>query len=120
MLEGSGFACEVAHDAATARNLLGAARFDTMTLDEKWRFPHTRAERAGILSPLPIVVVSAKASEDRLALQVAGFAVSDWINKSIEPERLLAALRSVMPAHNELPRTLLVEDDEKIRHGSSC
>lgn len=120
MLEGGGFACEVAHDAAQAKTLLGSVRFDAMTLDLSMPgqggislVRELREQEA--TRQLPIVVVSARANEGRLELEGGSFAVSDWIGKPIEPERLLAALQgATRAARDALPTILHVEDDADI------
>lgn len=120
MLEGGGFACEVVHDAAQAKKLLHTTRFDAMTLDLSLPgqdgislVRELREQEA--TRQLPIVVVSARAREGQLELEGASFAVSDWISKPIEPDRLLAALQSATHASlDELPTILHVEDDADI------
>ncbi|MBZ0104529.1 MAG: PAS domain S-box protein [Sulfuricella denitrificans] len=120
MLEGDGFDCELAYSAAEAKKLLGQIRFDAMTLDlsmpgqDGLALIHELRTQEGTRT-LPIVVVSAGASEGKHQLDSASFAVSDWISKPIEPQRLLAALQRATRAQNELPSILHVEDDADIR-----
>lgn len=120
MLESGGFSCDQAYDAAEAKKLLGQTRYDAMTLDlsmpgqDGLSLIRELREHEATRS-LPIVIVSAKASEGKHQLDSASFAVSDWISKPIEPTRLLAALHGATHAHNTLPAILHVEDDADIR-----
>ncbi|MBU0594410.1 MAG: PAS domain S-box protein [Gammaproteobacteria bacterium] len=120
MLESGGFACDQAHDASEAKTMLSQNQYDAMTLDLSIPgqdglalIRELRAQEA--TCALPIVVVSAKASEGKYLLDSVSFAVSDWISKPIEPQRLLAALHSATRTENELPNILHVEDDADIR-----
>ncbi|MES2188377.1 MAG: ATP-binding protein [Pseudomonadota bacterium] len=120
MLGRAGYAVEVAHSVAQAREKIFAGGFAAVTLD--MRLPDgngadlVRELRADArTAELPIVVISAAAHAGRLALS-GGFSAMDWLDKPIDERRLLAALRHVIRSRGEIsiggkPRVLHVEDD---------
>ncbi len=64
---------------------------------------------------LPVIVVSAKASEGRLEVEGDPFTMVDWIEKPIDQNRLLESIRSGLSrAEAKGQRLLHVEDDPDI------
>jgi DNA-binding response OmpR family regulator len=61
---------------------------------------------------LPIVVVSATAEDSQHALRGSAVGLVDWLNKPIDQQRLLAALRRA--TGHKTPNILYVEDDEDL------
>ena len=120
LLEGEGYAVDRAHDAAGARALLAANRYDAATIDvmlpdgdgialvrELRRRPETR--------DLPVLVISAAADAARLGLDSAGLGAVDWRDKPIDRERLSQALGRAAAASADGPRRVLhVEDDADV------
>jgi len=116
MLRNGGLAADVACDAEQAVSMLRSRRYAAMTLDlvlpgqdgvslirQLRAQPETRE--------LPIVVVSAKMEEGRLAIN-GDFTAIDWLAKPIDEQRLIAAVRAVAGrAFGYKPRVLHVEDD---------
>lgn len=121
ILEEGGYASDVAYSAAEAKRLLQSRPYVAATLgillpdhngialiQELRADTHTAA--------LPIIVVSVMAEQSSGRLDVAALEVVDWINKPIDPLRLLAALRrAVMQGFDVKPRLLHVEDDADVR-----
>ncbi|MBW4649105.1 MAG: PAS domain-containing protein [Kastovskya adunca ATA6-11-RM4] len=117
ILQQGDFATDIAYDAAQAKQLLTKNRYAAMTVDL------ALPDQSGIslvrelreqesTQRLPIIVVSAKAQQGREELRGGGFAVIDWLDKPIDQERLMAAVRQafITPAGRK-PQILHVEDD---------
>jgi PAS domain S-box-containing protein len=117
MLEKGGFDVDRAYTAAMALALLEKTRYAAMTVDLELpdqdgvtlvltlrRQAHTR--------DLPIVVVSASASEGRIECNNLPLNVSDWLDKPINENQLVLSLRHAIGRMAEgKPRILHVEDD---------
>jgi CheY-like chemotaxis protein len=63
---------------------------------------------------IPILVISAASEQGQLSLQ-GGLHVLDWLDKPIDPARLLGGLRRALSGMHEKPRILHVEDDADLR-----
>jgi len=120
LLERAGFKADIAYDAAQAKQLLAQNQYAAMTLDialpdidgisllrELRQQDSTRY--------LPIVVVSAKAELGRQELNGNAIAVIDWLNKPIDPTRLIAAVKGATQQIGNKPRILHVEDNSDVR-----
>jgi PAS domain S-box-containing protein len=117
MLEKGGFDVDRAYTAAMALDLLEKNSYAAMTVDLELpdqdgvtlvltlrRQAHTR--------DLPIVVVSASANEERIECNSLPLNVSDWLDKPIDENQLVLALRHAIGSMAEgKPRILHVEDD---------
>lgn len=60
---------------------------------------------------LPVIVVSAIADQAKRRLNGSAFGIIDWLEKPLNEERLLAAVKSIATRKQGLPRILHVEDD---------
>ena len=120
MLEQAGYAVDIAYDANQAKQLLAQGGYAAMTLDLELpgqsgisliRELHGQEATAN----LPTLVVSAKASEGRQALNGEASGVVDWIDKPVDQERLLSVLNRVAGKSGRArPKVLHVEDDPDI------
>ncbi|OYY94036.1 MAG: hypothetical protein B7Y41_08875 [Hydrogenophilales bacterium 28-61-23] len=117
MLTRAGYAVDIANSGAEALAALQQSHYAAMTLDlmlpdigglEIIRQVRQRPETAD----LPIVVVSAKVEEGRLAIN-GDFSGIDWQAKPIDETRLLSMLERQLSAgmSEQTPRVLHVEDD---------
>ncbi|MAE43506.1 MAG: hypothetical protein CMF63_00670 [Magnetovibrio sp.] len=120
MLKLDGFATDTASSAAEAEELLGKNTYDAMTLDlvlpdkdgitllqELRENPKTKH--------LPIIVVSATATEGAKELNGDAIGVIDWLEKPIDQARLSDSLRrAVAFSSGGKGRILHVEDDPDI------
>lgn len=131
MLEHDGYVTDIACDAEQARAMLATGQYDAMTLDIALPgqdgialIRQLRSEAA--LRALPIVVVSALAQEGR-SLVGGDMAVADWLQKPIDRQRLLEAVRNSVTAgaasagtragNETRPKRILhIEDDPDV-HG---
>jgi PAS domain S-box-containing protein len=117
ILEQGGLSSDIAHDAASARAMLGRGHYEAMTLDlalpgeDGISLLHWMRDDARLAS-LPVVVVSAKADEGRRALSAGAVGVLDWLTKPIDQARLLQVLqRATLDPAQGTPSVLYVEDD---------
>lgn len=117
MLSRAGYAVDIATTGAQALEALQGSRYAAMTLDlmlpdigglEIIRQVRQQPETAD----LPIVVVSAKVEEGRLAIN-GDFSSIDWQAKPIDETRLLSMLERQLPSatSERRLRVLHVEDD---------
>ena len=60
---------------------------------------------------LPVIVVSAIADQAKRRLNGSAFGIIDWLEKPLNEDRLLAAVKSIATRKQGLPRILHVEDD---------
>ncbi len=122
MLEQAGYAVDIAYDANQAKQLLAQGGYAAMTLDLALPgqsgislLRELREHRA--TASLPIVVVSAKASEGKHELNGEEFCVIEWIDKPVNQERLLSMLNGVVGRSGRArPKVLHVENDPDIFH----
>jgi PAS domain S-box-containing protein len=119
MLKDAGYEVDIAFSAEEARKLLLARRYAVMTLDITLPgqdgislIRELKAE--GKVDVPPVVVVSGygDAQRDELA---GGHAVLDWLDKPIDNDRLLVAVRRAVRGKNDRVRILHVEDDPDVR-----
>lgn len=121
MLGQSGYATDEARTVAEARELLRHHQYVCATLD--LRLPDgdgltfLRELRANPTTRgLPVVIVSALATDRSTATPPEELAVIDWIDKPIDPTRLLHAIgQSLRPAAASAVRILVAEDDPDTR-----
>lgn len=116
MLQRAGYQVDVAVDGEAALRRLEQRAYVAMTLDlllpdvnglEIIQRVRNRPETA----KLPIIVVSAKVEEGRLAIN-GDFAAIDWLPKPIDEGRLVATISQALPRGLEhKPQVLHVEDD---------
>ncbi len=120
MLEQDGFFPDIAYSAEQAKELLSRNQYAAMTVDimlpdqdgislirelrEKKQTRH-----------LPVVVVSAKAEQNRQALNGGAIGIIDWLSKPIDQQRLLEAVE-LGASENDVvtPQILHVEDDADV------
>ena len=121
MLADVGCHADVAYNAAQARTLLaqhpGKYKFMTLDLvlpgeDGISLLRSLRAEEA--TRALPVVVVSAKASEVKLEVNGGAVGVVDWLSKPVDQSRLISVVQQVARP-GRLARVLHVEDDPDIQ-----
>jgi len=119
LLQGAGYRVLQAHSLGQARRLLAREHIAAITLD--LRLPdgdglqlirELRQSSAG--ARLPVLVISAACDQGRLALQ-GNFQAVDWLDKPIDPQRLLDSLRHALAGQPDKPRVLHVEDDSDLR-----
>ena len=120
MLVQSGFTADMALNAAQAKDLLARNAYDGMTLDlvlpdqdgiSLIRELREREETRG----LPIVVVSVMAQAGRADLNGDAMWVIDWIDKPVDQQHLIAAVRQAVACAPGRKRHILhVEDDPDI------
>jgi len=116
MLTRAGYRVDIAHTGAAALSALRRKSYDAVSLDlmlpdisglEVVRQIREQPETVD----LPIVVVSAKMEEGRLAIN-GDFSHIDWLAKPINGTHLLAVVDRLVPKENDLHlRVLHVEDD---------
>lgn len=118
LLENDGYRVDVADDARQARQLLAQRTYAALTLDIA--FPDVdgvtligNLRNEPQARDLPIIVVSADALDEN-ASRMARIPVVDWLQKPVDQERLLAALRRCMPGDSRRPRILHVDDDADV------
>jgi PAS domain S-box-containing protein len=119
MLQNAGCQTEIARNAMEAKSFLAQRPFDAMTLDivlpgqdgvslihELRAHERTR--------DLPIIVVSVDAKAEQAGLTGQAVGVIDWLEKPVDPQRLLAAIRTGGRRATGRPRILHVEDDADV------
>lgn len=120
LLKQDGFTTDIARNAAEAEEFLGRTAYDAMTLDlclpgkdgitllrELRENPKTR--------DLPVIVISATATEGAADLNGDAIGVIDWLDKPIDQNRLSAGLRRILTSSTEdKVRILHVEDDPDV------
>lgn len=119
MLQQAGYATDIAHSLAEARQLLDQHDYRAMTLDLMWpnedgsAFIRELRNHARTRS-LPIVVVSACANDEQM-INNADTDVVDWLPKPIDQQRLLTALRqAARRTTSRQPQVLHIEDDNDV------
>ena len=117
VLSEQGFSVALASTLAQARTALESEHFDALTLDlllpdgDGIAFLSELRQRG---ERLPVVVVSAHCEEDCVRGGGA-LDVLDWLQKPLDPARLLAALGNLKCDSNRRVRVLHVEDDADVR-----
>ncbi len=119
LLRGAGYRVLLAHNLAQARQLLSREKIAAITLD--LRLPDgdglqmiQALRQDPVYCQIPILVISAASEQGRLALQ-GSFQAIDWLNKPIDPQRLLGSLRQALRGLPDKPRVLHVEDDADLQ-----
>lgn len=121
MLEQDGaLEADIAYGATQAKQMLAQGNYVAMTLDlglpDQDGIALIRELRMKKeTSALPIIVVSARAIEGQQELDGETFSVVDWINKPINREQLVLAMKRALGRVADMrPRVLHVEDDPDI------
>ena len=120
ILEQDGYSADIAHDAQEVFRLLGERTFQAMILDTKLSgqeglalFRQLREQDE--TRNLPIVIISGKADEERDELNGDAFCVVDWLDKPVDPQRLLqAVLMAPRFKADGQPQILHIEDDRDL------
>ncbi|HYE48034.1 MAG TPA: CHASE3 domain-containing protein [Azospirillaceae bacterium] len=122
MVEDLGVEVDLVHSAADARAALEARRYDGMTLDlglpdEDGLSLFKSLRRDGRFRTLPVLVISAAATEGARMMNGDAVGIVDWLDKPVDEARLAEALRSQFPPEDDgrLPQILYVEDDRDLR-----
>jgi DNA-binding response OmpR family regulator len=121
MLTRAGYAVDIALNGAAALSAIKQTRYTAITLDlllpdisglEIIRKVRTEADSADI----PIIVVSAKMEEGKLAIN-GDFEDINWLAKPIDEARLLSTISdSYLGSSGHRPRVLHIEDDVDLHH----
>ena len=116
LLSRAGYSVDVALTGQAALDCLAQNQYAAMTLDLMLpdhngvaliRQIRSQAETVG----LPIIVVSANSDDGKLAVS-GDFMAIDWLDKPIQEDRLIDAVRRALPIQSDSkPRVLHVEDD---------
>jgi PAS domain S-box-containing protein len=120
MLRQEGLRAETVSTARAARAALAAVKFNVALIDlhlpdadglefinELRAHEHTRT--------LPIIVLTASSRGAQSATQVSALHLADWLQKPIDPERLLSAIQAVLARPSAgRSRILHVEDDASL------
>ncbi|MDP1567325.1 MAG: ATP-binding protein, partial [Polaromonas sp.] len=120
MLDRGGFDADEAYSAAQAQARLALRPYAAMTVDLKLPDANGLTLIRTLRSEtetrdLPIVVVSASASEGALQFNNQLLSVSDWLEKPIDQNLLIVGLRRAIAGAGSKPRILHVEDDLDIQ-----
>ncbi len=119
MLTRAGYTVDHACDGVAALQALRHTDYAAMTLDLMLPGIHgleviRQVRQIAASATLPILVVSAKMEEGRLALK-GDFSGIDWLAKPIDESRLLSLLHNLTPPNTQArPRVLHVEDDDDL------
>lgn len=121
LLAQAGFEADTAHTAAEAKAQVAAKDYAAITLDlilpdqdgislfREWRAnPDTR--------DIPVIVISATAEQGSQVLDGDAVGIIDWIDKPIDTQRMMAAVRTATAQQSERPRILHVEDDVNVQN----
>lgn len=121
MLTETGYDSDIAYNAKQARKLLAEnnARYRLMTLDlllpdEDGMSLLESLRRDTATQGLPVVVVSVMADEVKQQLIGGALDIKDWLQKPIDPTRLITAIKTACEA-DRIPRVLHVEDEPDVR-----
>lgn len=116
MLESKNVVSDIATTAEAARTLLRNHAYRLLLLDltlpdaDGLQFlQELRATPATV--ELPVIVVSGRAEEGRIAFKGDAVTVVDWLQKPIDEARLERALHEALQRTDRRPRILHVEDD---------
>jgi len=107
MLDQAGFDTELAGTAAQAAQLAAENSYAAMTLDirlpdaDGMTLVHRLRENTHTFE-LPIVVVSAVAEKDHIKIGHEAFTISDWLDKPIDENRLVLAIRRAIEDANSV------------------
>jgi signal transduction histidine kinase/DNA-binding response OmpR family regulator len=119
LLQRAGYRVLQAHSLTQARQLLASEVIAAITLD--LRLPDGNGlellkelRQDPARQGLPILVISAASEQGRLTLQ-GGLQGIDWLDKPIDPRRLLTSLHRSLKGLTDKPRVLYVEDDADLQ-----
>jgi signal transduction histidine kinase/DNA-binding response OmpR family regulator len=117
ILRKEGMRAETVATARAARAALDAVKFDVVIVDlhlpdaDGLEFISELRSREGTRE-LPIIVVTARSRGQSDAGMVSTLQLADWLQKPIDPQRLLDAIRTVLSQpRDRRARILHVEDD---------
>jgi CheY-like chemotaxis protein len=101
MLDRGGFAADVAHTAAQARDYLKMESYAAMTVDVQLPYENglqliAQLRQVKKTESLPVLVLSVSAAEARLHGGSPALAVWDWLEKPLDEARLLQSLRQAI------------------------
>lgn len=120
MLAEGGFNSDIAYTAAEAVELLTlkprqyqAITLDIVLPDKDGMTLLSEIHHNPDIPDIPVVVVSIMANETRRDLNGGAFGVTDWLQKPIDENRLLEAVRNTA-AVGVVPRILHVEDEADV------
>jgi PAS domain S-box-containing protein len=120
VLRGEGFRAEAVADARAGRAVLATAKFDLALVDlhlpdaDGLDFIAELRTREATRT-LPVIVITARSRSAGDGASVSALQLADWLQKPIDPQRLLQSIRSVLsPARDRRARILHVEDDESL------
>ncbi|MDI1236650.1 MAG: PAS domain S-box protein [Polaromonas sp.] len=122
MLDKAGFDSDLAHSAEQALSMITSGSYHAVTLDLRLPGQTGGAFLNGLRQNeatrnLPVIVISTLTGDGQLQLDQKPSAVSDWLSKPIDEEKLVSAMqRAVADLHGRKPRILHVEDDPDIQH----
>jgi PAS domain S-box-containing protein len=123
ILAQAGFDADTARNVEQAKQLIKEHHYLAITLDlalpdEQGR-PYDpdgirlvkELRRQDRTRELPVIVVSAIADQHKRRLNGSAFGIIDWLEKPLNEDRLLSAVKSIASHKQGLPRILHVEDD---------
>lgn len=120
ILEEAGFATEIAYDTLQAKQLMEKNQYHAITLDiilpgqSGLDFLEELRDTGGL--NIPIVVISVTDDKKYADADFVGHGVVDWLQKPIDSQRLIAAIKSIdLPEARQRPLILQVEDDADVR-----
>lgn len=121
MLERAGYSADVASTSELALHMLERGSYAAMTLDllmpnQSGMTLIRKLRSRDDFEKLPIIVVSAFADGGQLGIK-GDFAAVDWLDKPIDEDQLIAAVRrSQRASPNHQLKILHVEDDSDLHH----
>ncbi|WP_296924896.1 PAS domain S-box protein [Polaromonas sp.] len=101
MLDRGGFAADLAHTAAQARDYLKMETYAAMTVDIQLPYENglqliAQLRQVKRTENLPVLVLSVSAAEARLHAGSPALGVWDWLEKPLDEKRLLDSLRQAI------------------------
>jgi PAS domain S-box-containing protein len=126
ILDKAGYDADIAFTAARSRELALTGAYAAMTVDLRLPDQDGMLLMRGLRDDertrlLPFVVVSAISAEGRVRLNSETLSVHDWLEKPIDENRLVIAIRdSIAGASRAKPHILHVEDDPDIQTVSAA
>jgi len=118
LFEQSGYSSDIAYNAEQTKLLLSENNYDVITIDlilpDKDGITLIKEIREDEKTKdIPVIVVSIKANESSKEIN-GDLAVIDWINKPIDHDKLLDALKRAVSGIINKPKILHVEDDTDV------
>lgn len=120
ILRQDGMRAEAVSRARAARAALDRGRFDLALIDlhlpdaDGLEFISELRARESTRA-LPVIVITARSRSATDASQVSALQLADWLQKPIDPRRLLSSIHSALSRSNEgKARILHVEDDDSL------